>query len=425
MSAKRDFSILQACADRNLFGLWFRDRQTWTAWFVFLAALFALPMDEEQLAVYRKHTGRQEPPATPQNEAWLICGRRGGKSLTMALTATYLACFREYRQYLQQGERATIAVIAADRKQARVILRYCACVAHADTDPQGEDCARETAEAFDLTGRVTIEVTTASQRSTRGYTYAAVLCDEIAFWRTDDDAADPDYAILDAIRPGLATIPGALLLCASSPYARKGSLWDSYQRWFGPKASQDSPLVWRATTREMNPTVPQRLIDEAMERDPASARAEYLAEFRADLEALLTREAVRACVVSRLSGTARRPPGIATLPLSIRAVAVSDSMTLAIAHKEKARRTTGSQQGSNRIRQDDDDNWLIVLDAVRERVPPFSPENGCARICHVNPQLWVPFRERRSLRGPLATREVQAPRHDLRSCRADTVAICI
>ena len=33
-----------------------------------------------------------------------------------------------------------------------------------------------------------------------------------------DDSANPDYDILDAIRPGMATIPNVMLLCASSPY---------------------------------------------------------------------------------------------------------------------------------------------------------------------------------------------------------------
>src|SRR6185369_13989238 len=136
---------------------------------------------------------------------------------------------------------------------------------------------------------VTIEVGTASHRSTRGYTYAAVLCDEMAFWRTDD-SAEPDYAILDAVRPGMATIPGAMLLCASSPYARRGALWDAWRRWFG---KADAPaLVWQASTREMNPTVPQRLIDEAIERDPASAAAEYGAQFRADIASFVSRDAV-------------------------------------------------------------------------------------------------------------------------------------
>jgi len=34
---------------------WFKDAATWQAWFAFIAALFALPMSAEQLAVYREH----------------------------------------------------------------------------------------------------------------------------------------------------------------------------------------------------------------------------------------------------------------------------------------------------------------------------------------------------------------------------------
>ena len=43
-----------------------------------------------------------------------------------------------------------------------------------------------TAETITLTNRVTIEIHTAIFRVTRGYTFAAVLCDEMAFWRTED-----------------------------------------------------------------------------------------------------------------------------------------------------------------------------------------------------------------------------------------------
>jgi len=33
-----------------------------------------------------------------------------------------------------------------------------------------------------------------------------------------------------------------------------------------------------------------------MERDPASAKAEYMAEFRSDIESFVSREAAEACV---------------------------------------------------------------------------------------------------------------------------------
>src|SRR5262249_14270070 len=114
-------SILDACDDPELLGRWFRDRSTWAAWFAFLAALFGLPMTPEQQEVYRRHTGREGLPGGPFGECWLACGRRSGKSFTLALIAVFLACFRSYSEFLGPGERGTVMVIAADRRQARVI----------------------------------------------------------------------------------------------------------------------------------------------------------------------------------------------------------------------------------------------------------------------------------------------------------------
>ncbi len=85
-----------------------------------------------------------------------------------------------------------------------------------------------------------------------------------------------------------------MLLCASSPYARRGARFDAWRKHFGKDG--DQVLVWHAPTRDMNPTVPQRVIDEAMERDPASAAAEYGAEFRSDIEGFVSRDAIEACV---------------------------------------------------------------------------------------------------------------------------------
>ena len=103
----------------------------------------------------------------------------------------------------------------------------------------------------------------------------------------------------------------------------------------------------------MNPTVLQSIIDQAMERDPASAAAEWMAEFRADVESFVAREVVEACVhpgqfeLPAVSGAAYQafvdPSG-----------GSADSMTLAIAHRD-------GERG--------------VLDAVRERRPPFSPDD--------------------------------------------------
>jgi hypothetical protein len=345
----RTITLLDAINDKNLFQAWFRDRATWSSWFVFLRALFGLPLASHELPLFRQCTGRDAPPTITAKEGWLICGRRSGKSFMLALVAVYLGCFFNYRKYLQAGERGTIMIIACDRRQARTTFRYIQSLLRA-VPMLNRLVVRETAEAFDLVNGVTIEVAVASFRSVRGYTILAALCDELAFWRTDD-SANPDSEIIAAIRPAMATIPNAMLLCASSPYAQRGALFDAFKRHYGKADS--SALVWKAPTRVMNPTVPQREIDEAIERDPARYTAEYLAEFRADVETFVSREVVDACVVDARFELPR-VDAIRYHAFTDPSGGSSDSMTLAVAHLQGDR---------------------VVLDLVRERRPPFSPDS--------------------------------------------------
>jgi hypothetical protein len=88
-------NILAALDDPKVFAQFFRG-DTWNVWRVFLAALFALPMTQEQLALYSKHTGRSAPPTQPLHEAWLVCGRRSGKSFTLACTSVFLSAFKDW-----------------------------------------------------------------------------------------------------------------------------------------------------------------------------------------------------------------------------------------------------------------------------------------------------------------------------------------
>lgn len=345
-------SLLEAISDDALFAPWFKKgSSSWVAWFAWIAAVFALPMTDEQLAIYRECTGRKEPPSDTATEAWLICGRRAGKSFVLALVAVFLACFYNYRRYLAPGERGTVMVIASDRKQARTILRYVGALLR-EVPLLAKMIERETAEGFDLSNRVTIEVGTSSFRSVRGYTIVAALLDELAFW-SSEDASDPDFEVLNAIRPGMSTIPNAMLLCASSPYARRGVLWDAHRQHFGK--DRDPVLVWQAPTRKMNPSVPQSYIDGEYTRDPASAAAEFGAQFRSDIEAFISREAVQACISVGIFERPRDRGVIYSAFIDPAGGSGKDSFTLAIGHTDKA---TG----------------MAILDAIREHKPPFSPE---------------------------------------------------
>jgi hypothetical protein len=345
--------LITACQDSHLFKPWFRDPATWSTWFTFIRALFALPMDEQELEIYTRCTGRVAPLTEPASESWLACGRRSGKSFILSLIAVYLSTFRDWRPYLAPGEHATVMVVASDRKQARTILRYIKAFL--------EECAllkpliqrmAGTNENYsiELDGRVTIEVHSCSFRRVRGYTVVAALLDEIAFWRSDEGVANPDREVIAAIRPAMATVPGSMMLCASSPYSRRGALWDAHRRYF----AKDGPiLIWQASTLTMNPTIPARVVEAEFERDPTVAASEWAAEFRTDVESYVTREAIESCIEP---GVRERPPiqGVRYRGFVDPSGGRNDSMTLAIAHREED---------------------CAVLDCVREVKPPFDPSS--------------------------------------------------
>jgi hypothetical protein len=333
-------------SDPALFGCWFKEASTWRSWRVFLRALFGLHMTFGERVTFTKHTGRKRAPTHQAREAYLVVGRRGGKSFIVALIAIYLACFRDYRPFLAPGERATIMVIAADRKQARTVMRYARAMLE-NIPMLARLVERTGSESIDLAGSVVLEIHTSSYRATRGYTVAAAICDELAFWR-DESSANPDSEILDALRPAMATIPGALLLCLSSPYARRGALWDAFNGHFG---HDDDVLVWQADTRSMNPTVPQSLIDKAYADDPIAAAAEYGALFRSDIESFLQPEWLDGAVCEGVHEIPPQP-GVSYHAFADPSGGAGDAFSLAIAHEA---------------------DGVSVLDVCRGRRPPFDP----------------------------------------------------
>lgn len=332
----------------NLFPTWFSST-SWDAWRVFLRVLFALPLSTKDHTTFENHTGRKTR-LQPSREAWVISGRRSGKSLIAAFIAVFVACFKDYSTVLKDGERGVVMLIATDRKQARVIFRYISSLLEA-VPMLSRMVVAKTKESIELSNSISIEVHTCSFKSIRGYTVVAAICDEIAYW-TDEDSANPDSEVISALRPAMITIPDSLLLCISSPYSRRGALWNAYKENHGNDSSD--VLVWQADSRSMNPTLDQKIIDKALLDDPAKASAEYLAQFRSDLESFVSQQAVDAVVSS---GCFEVTPASSFQYVAFCDPAGGsgkDSFTLAIAHSTK--------------------DGTAVLDCIREQKPPFSPE---------------------------------------------------
>ena len=355
-------SFAEACRDPQLFGPWF-EGESWDAWRVLHKALFGEPLDDTELAVFTELTGRTEAPTDPATEAWFAIGRRGGKDVNASALAAYLATIGAevmgFLSRLVKGETGVVQLIAVDRKQAKVCLGY--LKAYFDQPLLAQMVAKSTAEGLELTNGLAIEIVTNDQRSSRGRTVVAAVFDEVAFWRSDD-SANPDQDVYNAVRPAMATIPGAMLIGISSPYARRGLLWNKWKRHYGKSSNV---LVVQAPTWRMNPTIARDgdFLTEAYQDDPASAAAEYGAEFRKDVEAFVSLEVVEACIATGVYERAPVPSVTYSAFVDPSGGSV-DAMTLAIAHGEG-----------------DDDDRLTVLDAVRERKPPFSPEAVVKDFC--------------------------------------------
>jgi hypothetical protein len=344
-------TILQAMNDPQLFAPWFKGK-TWEAWRAYLAALFALPMNEKQRAIYREHTDRTDLPLHQVNESWIIAGRRSGKSIVASLVAVYLS-LRDYSAHLAPGEVGTVMAIASDRKQARVILSYI------DAFFERVELLRQmvvsrTQESITLNNSVRIEIHTSSYKSIRGYTVLGAVLDEVAFFETGD-AASPDTEIVAALRPAMSTIPDALLLGISSPYARRGLLWSMFRTHYGQPNAE--ALVWKSRTLDMNPTVSRLTVAKAYALDAAAATAEYGAEFRSDVDSFLTED-----ILDRVTMTRSEIPPLRAVQYYAfcdPSGGLSDSFTLAIGHFEREK---------------------AVLDFLREIPAPFSPEAAVASL---------------------------------------------
>ena len=252
------FTIIDACRDPKVFAAAFRDRETWQAWFAFLAALFGLPMDDEQRRLFTECTQRTDRPSTPFNEAWLICGRRSGKSFALALVAVFLACSKDdWLRYLNVGERGTIMVLAADRRQARTIMRYVKGLLQL-VPMLTRMIEAERQEAVDLNNRITIEVHTAASRRYAATPSLRRFWTRLHFGPLTQTAPIPTARSSTPSNPRWPRSPAHYCFVHRRPtrgVVRCG------RRITATLGRVIRPLIWQASTRTMNPTVPQSFID--------------------------------------------------------------------------------------------------------------------------------------------------------------------
>lgn len=322
---------------------------SWSTWRV-IARLIDGDADlltDEERALALRLTGRTVLPAAAPREVYIGAGRRGGKSRFGSLVAVWLAA-QEYP--LSAGEVAVVAHVAPDRRQAAIDLAYARGLVEASTLLRAE-LDGGTIDTLTFRHRTQLEVATASFRTVRGRTMAGAVIDESAFLRSEESAL-PDVELARALRPALLTL-GGIMLVISSPHRKAGLLYNAHRRYFGNDA-ETRGLYIQASSRDLNPSLDEAQIAEAMEDDPAAAQSEFLGIFRADLAGFLDDATVDGAIVP---GRRELPPreGCRYSAFADPSGGRSDAFTMAIAHRAGER---------------------LVLDAVRSVAPPFDPDEA-------------------------------------------------
>ena len=330
---------------------------SWKAWRALLLASRGEALKDDELVLFQQLTERGAPPVERVQEFYCVIGRRGGKSRGIATLLVYLATMVDYRKKLASGEIPVVLCLSPSQEQSGIILSYVKGIMR-DSPVLAQLIVRETAEQIELTNRVMINVRAASFRRLRGQTCVAAVFDEIAFFMSDE-SSNPDTEILAAVKPSLATTGGPLI-AISSPHRRKGVLWEAFKAHFGAKGDPRI-LVAKGASRELNPCLTEEFVNRELEKDPSFGAAEYLAQFRTDLETFISNEALDACTDAGVKERAYERARNYTAFVDPSGGA-HDSFAMAISHRE---------------------GQTAVLDLIWERRPPFAPEACVEEICSI------------------------------------------
>lgn len=198
-------------------------------------------------------------------------GRRGGKSSTICGRVAPYELLSD-RHVVPPGDIGYFAILSADKDQAQERLDTCS---KALTDlgiPEGRGPGqhRKTANEITLNDRnVGIKCFAATRSAVVSFTCIGYLADEMARWRDKDTGENPAKEIVTSLRATMLTMPNARGWHVSAPW----STIDLHHEMV-EQGSNESQLVFCATTPEANPTLTDAMII-ALEPDQPSRDREY------------------------------------------------------------------------------------------------------------------------------------------------------
>jgi hypothetical protein len=347
----RLITLAAAMRDQKLLGAPFKAESFWP-WHTLAKVISGEPLDEREAELFRKCTGRTKLPTGPVNSIVLLVGRRGGKDRFLSAVAVHRAAIAvDWSKFLSAGEQGSVLMVGADKKQAKILRRYCRALVA--TPMIAAEVARGTDEILEFKNGAALEVVACDADLVRGRSVLALLATETSFWNVDPDANSSDEEVISAAEAGAAMTPGGgLTILSSSVHRKKGLMYKKWKELHGNDDAED--ICWLASSRTMNPALPAKVVEKAKLKDPQRAAAEFESEWRSDISDFVPADVIAAATDW---GVLERAPvaGIEYFGFVDAAGGTGkDAFSISIGHRGP-------------------DN-MVVIDCIRERQPRFVPK---------------------------------------------------
>lgn len=243
--------------------------------------------------------------AKKYNEAWMVVGRRGGKTDKFASTiVAYEALFGGHEQWVSPGQPVYIFQVAQDLRNAQHALHF--IFAAIEESPIGRELldGPPVSDEIRLKNGIIIKCVPCTLKAVRGFACAVAVFDEVGVWYQESDSANPDYEIYRAIKPAQMQFPNKLLVGISSPYNKQGLLYKYYEAGtdgrkapFNERRAFRNTLVIHSPTASMgNRLVSRESLEEERDRDVRAFERECLAVFQDSISGFLDSRQLRESV---------------------------------------------------------------------------------------------------------------------------------
>lgn len=310
-------SVPQQVALKALYGVPLRTERELDAWSIFQGGA-----EFDELG---RPTRITRIPYVPReyDQGWFVFGRRSGKTDISGLILTYEALLGGHHEHVSALQEPIIYFVAQKVEIARSHLNFVRAVLHVSPVLKKE-VEIDNADVIRFKNRIRIEPSPPTIKSTRGMAVPVVVMDEVGFWYSDPDAANPDLEVERAVSAAQAQFPHFKRIGTSTPYVKEGLLWKYHQAGTAGwriacdacASARNRNCTHRADDREEyrdvlvlnaptaaieNPRINEKFLRKELARDPDAFRREFLAEFVDSISGFLSMPLLQAATDAGVS----------------------------------------------------------------------------------------------------------------------------